>query len=161
VGAILLAALIAVIMGTADSVLLVSSIIIEKDLVTPFLKKNRSDKEKLILTKIITAVTGVAVLGVLYFTTDMFDLWVMSADITGATLAVPILFGFAWKRPGESATIGSIIAGLAGWLVFTIGKFGGLDPIIPGAFCSLTAYLIITFINPAKKGAVKKAAGNA
>jgi Na+/proline symporter len=161
VGAILLAALIAVIMGTADSVLLVSSIIIEKDLVTPFLKKNRSDKEKLILTKIITAITGVAVLGVLYFTTDMFDLWVMSADITGATLAVPILLGFAWKRPRESATIGSIIAGLAGWLVFTIGKFGSLDPIIPGAFCSLAAYLIIAFVDPAKKEAVKHTADNA
>jgi SSS family solute:Na+ symporter len=161
VGAILLAALIAVIMGTADSVLLVSSIIIEKDLVTPFLKKRRSDKEKLILTKIITAITGVAVLGVLYFTTDMFDLWVMSADITGATLAVPILLGFAWKRPGESAAIGSIVAGLTGWLVFTIGKFEILNPIIPGAFCSLVAYLIIAFVNPGKKGAVKNTAGNA
>jgi SSS family solute:Na+ symporter len=85
----------------------------------------------------------------------------MSADITGATLAVPILLGFAWKRPGESATIGSIIAGLAGWLVFTIGKFGGLDPIIPGAFCSLAAFLIIAIVDPAKKGSVKSAAGNA
>ncbi|MDR2745871.1 MAG: sodium:solute symporter family protein [Treponema sp.] len=160
-GAILLAALIAVIMGTADSVLLVSSIIIEKDLVTPFLKKDRSDKEKLILTKIITAITGVAVLGVLYFTTDMFDLWVMSADITGATLAVPILLGFIWKRPRESATIGSILAGLAGWLIFTIGKFSVLDPIIPGAFCSLVAYLIIAFIDPNTKSAVKHAANNA
>jgi Na+/proline symporter len=159
VGAVLLAALIAVIMGTADSVLLVSAIIIEKDLVTPFLKKNRSDKEKLILTKIITAVTGVAVLGVLYFTTDMFDLWVMSADITGATLAVPILLGFVWKRPGESATIGSIVAGLAGWLVFTIGKFGGINPIIPGACCSLAAYLIITFVDPSRRDAAKAVAG--
>jgi Na+/proline symporter len=151
-GAILLAALIAVIMGTADSVLLVSAIIIEKDLVTPLLKKERTDKEKLVLTRIITAITGVAVLGVLYFTTDMFDLWVMSADITGATLAVPILIGFAWKRPGESATIGSIVAGLVGWLVFTIGKFDvGLDPIIPGAFLSLIAYLVIAAAVPNKK----------
>ncbi|MDR1444632.1 MAG: sodium:solute symporter family protein [Treponema sp.] len=160
VGAILLAALLAVIMGTADSVLLVSAIIIEKDLVTPLLKKDRSDKEKLILTKIITAVTGVAVLGVLYFSTDMFELWVMSADITGATLAVPILLGFAWKRPGESATIGSIVAGLTGWLVFTIGKFEFLDPIIPGAFCSLVAYLVIACIAPDKKHALKNAAAN-
>jgi SSS family solute:Na+ symporter len=158
VGAILLAALIAVIMGTADSVLLVSAIIIEKDLVTPFLRKDRSDKEKLFLTKIITAITGVAVLGVLYFSTDMFDLWVMSADITGATLAIPILFGFAWKRPRESATIGSIVAGLAGWLTFTIGKFANLDAIIPGALCSLVAYLVIALVDPSKpgkKGAVK------
>jgi Na+/proline symporter len=160
VGAVLLAALIAVIMGTADSVLLVSAIIIEKDLVTPLLKRKRTDREKLMLTKIITAITGVAVLGVLYFSTDMFDLWVMSADITGATLAVPILLGFAWKRPGESATIGSIVAGLAGWLVFTIGKFGILDPIIPGALGSLVAYLVIAFIAPSTNGSGKKPAAN-
>lgn len=161
VGAILLAALIAVIMGTADSVLLVSAIIIEKDLITPLLKKNRTDKEKLLLTKIITAVTGVAVLGVLYFSTDMFELWVMSADITGATLAIPILLGFIWKRPGESAAIGSIAAGFAGWLIFTIGKFEILDPIIPGAFCSLVAYLVLAFVSPNKKRAVPNAAGHA
>jgi SSS family solute:Na+ symporter len=150
-GAVFLAALIAVIMGTADSVLLVSAIIIEKDIVSPFLKKDRSDKQKLALTKIITAITGVAVLGVLYFTTDMFSLWVMSADITGATLAVPILLGFIWKRPDERATLASIIFGFGGWLLFTLVKFPvQIDPILPGAVLSLLAYVITAFAAPAK-----------
>jgi SSS family solute:Na+ symporter len=162
-GAVLLAALIAVIMGTSDSVLLVSAIIIEKDLVSPFFKKERTDAQKLFHTRLITAITGVATLAVLYFSTDMFDLWVMSADITGATLAVPIILGFVWKRPGEKATIASIIAGFAGWLLFTLVKFEALpvDPILPGAILSLAAYLAAAFIaKPAegiKAGAVKAA----
>jgi SSS family solute:Na+ symporter len=132
-------------------VLLVSAIIIEKDIVSPFLKKGRSDKQKLMLTKIITAVTGVAVLGVLYFTTDMFSLWVMSADITGATLAVPILLGFIWKRPDERATLASIIFGFGGWLLFTLVKFPvEINPILPGAVLSLLAYVITAFAVPAK-----------
>jgi SSS family solute:Na+ symporter len=160
-GAILLAALIAVIMGTADSVLLVSAIIIEKDLVAPFRKKELTDRQRLFQTRIITAITGVATLLVLYFSTDMFDLWVMSADITGATLAVPIILGFVWKRPGEKATVASIIAGFTGWLLFTLVKFEALpvNPILPGAVFSLIAYLAVAFIaQPAqgiKAGAAK------
>ena len=150
-GAILLSALLAVVVGTADSVLLVSAIIIEKNLVTPFLKKDRTDSQKLALTKIITVITGVAVLIVLYFSRDMFSLWVMSADITGATLAIPILFGFAWKRPSEAATIASIVFGFTGWLVVTLNP--GLipvSPILPGAICSLAAYIITALIAPAR-----------
>ena len=153
-GAVLLSALIAVIMGTADSVLLVSAVIIEKDIISPFFnKKNkkRTDKQKLIRTKIVTAVTGVAVLGVLFFSTDMFDLWVKSADITGATLAVPILLGFIWKRPGEWAVLASIIFGFGGWLLFTLVKFPvAISPILPGAALSLAAYVIAAFLAPAK-----------
>jgi Na+/proline symporter len=160
-GGVLLAALIAVIMGTSDSVLLVSAIIIEKDLVSPFLKKERTDKQKLFLTKVITAVTGVATLGVLYFSTDMFDLWVMSADITGATLAAPILLGFIWKKPGEAATLASIVFGFAGWLFFTlierniisVGLPVSISPILPGAILSFLAYIIFAFIKPAKETA--------
>jgi SSS family solute:Na+ symporter len=153
-GAVLLAALIAVIMGTADSVLLVSAIIIEKDLVAPFLKKDRTDRQKLALTKIITAVTGVAVLIVLYFSTDMFELWVMSADITGATLAVPILLGFAWKRPNGKAALASIFFGFAGWLLCTLRPdILPVSPILPGAILSLAAYLIAAFVFPARENA--------
>jgi SSS family solute:Na+ symporter len=153
-GAVLLSALIAVIMGTADSVLLVSAIIVEKDLIAPFLKKDRTDRQKLVLTKIITAVTGVAVLVVLYFTTDMFDLWVMSADITGATLAAPILLGFIWKRPGAQAAIAAIVFGFAGWLVFTLWpEILPVSPILPGAILSLAAYLAAACIFPPRKNA--------
>ncbi|MCL1817414.1 MAG: sodium:solute symporter family protein [Spirochaetaceae bacterium] len=150
-GAVLLSALIAVIMGTADSVLLVSAIIIEKDLVTPFLKPGKTDKQKLVLTKIITVLTGLAVLIVLYFSRNMFTLWVMSADITGATLAVPILLGFAWKKPNEAAAIASIFFGFAGWLLITLKpELIPVSPILPGAVLSLTAYVVTALIAPAR-----------
>jgi SSS family solute:Na+ symporter len=153
-GAVLLSALIAVIMGTADSVLLVSAIIIENDLVSPFLGKDRTDRQKLVLTKIITVLTGVAVLIVLYFSRDMFDLWVMSADITGATLAVPILLGFAWKRPGGEAALASIVFGFAGWLACTLfPDILPVSPILPGAILSLAAYLVAACVFPARKNA--------
>jgi len=152
-GAVLLSVLIAVVMGTADSVLLVSAIIIEKNILTPFLKKDRTDKQKLSLTRLVTVITGVAVLIVLYFSRDMFSLWVMSADLTGATLAVPILFGFAWKRPSQAATLASIVFGFTGWLVVKLNpELVPVSPILPGAICSLVAYLVTAFAVPARSG---------
>ncbi|MDR1971445.1 MAG: sodium:solute symporter family protein [Treponema sp.] len=153
VGAIFFAVLLAVIMGSADSVLLVSGIIISKDIIEPFFKRPRTDKEILRFRKIVTAVTGFFTLIVLFFSTDMFTLWVMSADITGATLAVPILFGFAWKRPDERAVLASIIFGFAGWLVFTVFKFPvPINAILPGALLSLIAYVVTAFAAPPRKG---------
>jgi Na+/proline symporter len=155
VGAIFFAVLLAVIMGSADSVLLVSGIIISKDIIEPFLKRARTDQEILKFRKIVTAVTGFLTLIVLFFSTDMFALWVMSADITGATLAVPILFGFAWKRPDERATIASIIFGFVGWLVFTVFKFPiAINAILPGALLSLIAYVVTAFVAPPRKAKV-------
>jgi SSS family solute:Na+ symporter len=151
-GALFFAVLLAVIMGSADSVLLVSGITISKDIIEPFFRKPRTDKEILKFRKIVTAVTGFFTLIVLFFSTDMFALWVMSADITGATLAVPILFGFAWKRPDERATIASIIFGFVGWLIFTVFKFPiPINAILPGAILSLIAYVVTAFAAPVRK----------
>ncbi|WP_343208342.1 sodium:solute symporter family protein [Anaerolentibacter hominis] len=150
-GAVLLSALMAVIMGTADSTLLISSVMLEKDIIKPlFVKKELSEKQNLRMSKIVTAVCGIAVLGVLFFSTDMFDLWIMSADITGATLAVPILFGFAIKKGSSAAALASIIFGFAGWLASYMGLVP-VDAILLGAGLSLIAYVVV-MLAAGKKG---------
>lgn len=141
-GALILAALVAVIMGTADSTLLVSAVIVEKDLIRPLIKGTMSRKKSLLLSKAVTAICGISVLGVLFFSMDMFDLWVMSADITGATLAVPILLGFCWKKPTAKASMASILAGFAGWAASYAGLIK-LDAILLGALLSLIAYVAV------------------
>ena len=142
-GAVFLASLLAVIMGTADSTLLVSSVMVEKDLVMPFIKKERTEKEKLRFNQIITAICGFSVLGIMFYSTDMFSLWVMSADITGATLAVPILFGFSKSGFGSTkACLGAIIFGFAGWLASYTGLIS-FHAILLGGGLSLVAYLAI------------------
>ena len=155
-GALMLASLIAVIMGTADSTLLVSSVMLERDLITPLIRKvstkEYTDKQLVNRSRLITAVTGFAVLIVLFFSTDMFSLWVKSAEITGATLAVPIILGFTWKKPTWLAALVSILAGFAGWMLCQIGVIA-FDGIIVGAGLSLVGYLAVVFAQPAEKKA--------
>ncbi|MDR1559154.1 MAG: sodium:solute symporter family protein [Clostridiales bacterium] len=153
-GAIFLASLLAVIMGTADSTLLVSAVMVEKDLLAPFISKNQTENQRLKTGKIVTAVVGIAVLGIMFYSTEMFDLWVMSADITGATLAFPILFGFMGRRFGGTyACLGSIILGFAGWLASQTGLVS-LEPILFGGGLSLVAYVVLAYLE--KNGVIGK-----
>jgi SSS family solute:Na+ symporter len=145
-GAVIFASLIAVIMGTADSTLLVSSVMLDRDLIAPMMnrfgKKTYTEKQKVNRSRIITAICGFAVLIVLFFSTDMFDLWVKSAEITGASLAVPILFGFAWKKPSGKAAMVSILLGFGGWLLPQLGLLE-TDALLLGAGLSLVGYLVV------------------
>lgn len=145
-GALIMSTLIAVIMGTADSTLLISAVMIEEDIYTD-LKSDASDKERFRVNQAATFIGGVVVLVLALVAPSMFDLWVMSADITGATLAIPILLGMGWKKPSSKAALASISAGFVGWLAGYMGWIS-LKPILIGSVLSLIAYLVVSFLEP-------------
>ncbi|ADL12906.1 sodium:solute symporter family protein [Acetohalobium arabaticum] len=143
-GSIFLAALVAVIMGTADSTLLISAVMFEKDIFSQ-IKPDASDATKLKVNRYATIIGGVIVLILAITAPSMFSIWVWSADITGATLAVPILLGMAWQRPSHYAALTSIITGFGGW---AIARAGWIDwkPILLGSLLSLLGYLAATLL---------------
>lgn len=141
-GSVFLAALLAVIMGTADSTLLVCSVMFEKDIYSKF-KPQAADSEKLRVNKIATVVGGLLVLILAATAPSMFDIWVWSADITGATLAVPILLGMVWQKPSSRAALTSIVLGFIGWALAQAGIVSW-SPIILGSLLSLIGYLLAT-----------------
>lgn len=148
-GAFIMSCLIAVIMGTADSTLLISAVMFEEDIYAD-IRPGASEGERLKVGQIATFVGGVLVLILAYVTPTMFDLWVKSGDLTGATLAIPILLGMAWRRPSNAAGLLGIGAGLVGW---TLGYMGvlGPHPIIVGALFSLIAYVAGAYAFPRKE----------
>lgn len=146
VGALFLSVLLAVIMGGADTLLLVSSMILHKDIYNR-IRPQAGEKENLRASKISSLGCGILVLLLAIVAPSMFDLWVMSADLMGATLAVPILLGFAWKKPSALAGISSIIGGLVGWGLAYTGIVP-LDGIVLGAGVSLVAYIVATYLKP-------------
>jgi Na+/pantothenate symporter len=80
---------------------------------------------------------------------SMFDIWVWSADITGATLAVPILLGMCWKKPSHKAAMTAVVLGFVGWTLAQVGLVSW-SPILLGSLLSLFGYLLVTIISPQK-----------
>jgi len=146
VGSLFMAVLLAVILGTGNSTLLVCPIMFVKDIYSKF-KPDITDEHMLRINKSMTVVFGLLVLVLAYTAPSMFDIWVWSADITGATLAVPILLGMAWQRPSNSAALVSIAMGFIGWALAQAGLVG-LSPILLGGLMSLVGYLVIALIHP-------------
>ncbi len=148
-GAFIMSALIAVIMGTADSTLLITAVLFEEDIYTD-LRPGASEEERLKVSQIVTFIGGILVLILAYIAPTMFDLWIKSADITGATLAVPILLGMFWKRPSKVAGIAGIVFGFLGWCLGYAGIIK-LHPILLGSILSFIAYVIAALAFPRKQ----------
>ena len=153
-GAFFMACLMAVIMGTADSTLLVTGVMFEEDIYKE-LRPKATEKERLMVGQISTFIFGILVLVLAYLAPTMFDIWVMSADIVGATVAIPMLLGWAWKRPSGAACVASITAGFIGWAAAYLGISAGIpyigdEPILLGGLLSLLAYVVGAYVWPRK-----------
>ncbi|MBP2660147.1 MAG: Na+/solute symporter [Firmicutes bacterium] len=158
IGGLLLAAVVAIITSTAAACLLVASTHFTRDLYNGIIKPNATDAELLRFSKISTLGLGVLVLVFVFAAPGMFELFVISADILGASLTVPILAGFFVPRVGAKAGFYGILAGIVGWAISYMGwEPMGFGPATVGAFFSLITVLIgMVVLPPAERAVLEK-----
>lgn len=145
---IVLTAILAASMSTADSQLLASSSAFASDLYKPVFRKNKaSDKEMLWAGRIIVVI--ISVVAVLIASNPnsgtIMGLVENAWGLFGAAFSVVIMLSLFWKRFNMAGAIAGIVAGAAVdilWLVFL--KDTGIYEIIPGAAVSLIAAVVAT-----------------
>lgn len=149
------AGLIATIMSTIDSFTLLGAMNISHDLFKNIFKKNASEKQVLIVTKIGILFTGAVAMAVALYFNSLIGMWYTIGTIGISGLLVPILFGFFYKAK-KSALAGfwSIIAGALTSTIWIIqGQLNkvdewpsywlGIEPMYPGLSASLIVFIII------------------
>jgi len=148
-GGLLLAALIAIITSTASACLLVASTHFTRDLYQGIFNPQATETQQLRFSRVSTFVLGMMVLVFVFLSPGMFELFVISADILGAAIAVPILAGFFLPQVGSQTGFLAMIAGIIGWLCSYLGwQPMGFGPAVVGAGFSLTAVIIGMLILP-------------
>lgn len=146
-GGILLAALISIIMSTAAACLLVPSTHFTRDFYQ-VLRPKATNEELLKVSKWSTLLFGIGVLVFVFVAPGMFELWVLSADVVGATAAVPIIAGFFVPQVSKKAGSWSMIAGFIGWLLGYLGwEPFGLGAVMVGAIFSLIVIVGISLVS--------------
>lgn len=141
-GAILLAALLAAVMGTAASVTMVCSVMLSRDVVGRF--KTLDDQQMLTLQRIFMVLVAAAGLVVGYFGSSIVSIMEDVGAPAGAAL-VPIFCGiFYWRRKmnekGTLITIAvAIVATLGYWAV---GSPLGISHFLFGLICSAIALIV-------------------
>ena len=150
---ILLSAILAASMSTADSQLLCASSAFASDVYKPVIRKGKaSDKEMNWAGRIVVII--IAVIAVLLASDPnsgtIMGLVENAWGIFGAAFGPAILLSLFWKRFNFAGAITGIITGAAVdilWLIFLSGT--GLYEIIPGFFIGLVAAVIVTLCTKA------------
>ncbi|MEX0930048.1 MAG: sodium:solute symporter family protein [Candidatus Paceibacterota bacterium] len=135
-----LASILAILMSTVDSLLMVGSATVTKDF---YLLKNpeANDKKKLLVGRIAILVIGMVGLGVAFLVPDIIQLSIVSAQI--AIIFAPALIGgLIWDRPDHKAGFWSILIGLVSTVI--VLPFSVNLAFVPGVVLALIVYISLS-----------------
>ena len=164
VAGLLLAAIVAAAMSTADSQLLVASSAFSSDLYKPIIRKNKaSDKEMLWVARLVVLIVAI----VAFFIATSGTSWAGSImamvenawGLFGAAFGPVVILSLFWKRLNYTGAVAGILAGAAvdiAWiLLFTdtiipaVVKPTGIYEILPGFVAGLIAAVAVSLVTKA------------
>ncbi|MBO4831833.1 MAG: sodium/proline symporter [Oscillospiraceae bacterium] len=148
VSGILLSAILAASMSTADSQLLASASAFASDVYRPIIHKNASNKEMMWVGRIIVILVSIAALLIAANPNSgtIMSLVENAWGLFGAAFGPVILLSLYWKRFTFVGAVASILVGAivdALWLIFLAGSTGVYE-IVPGFICGLLAGYIFS-----------------
>ncbi len=152
ISGILLSAILAASMSTADSQLLASASAFAADVYKPVLRKNAGDKEMLWAGRIVVIVIAVIALIIASNPASgtIMGLVENAWGVFGSAFGPAILLSLFWKRFTFGGAVTGIVVGAAVdvlWLSFLHGT--GIYEIIPGFIASLIAAVVVSLLSKA------------
>lgn len=160
VAGLLIAGILAAIMSTIDSQLLVCSTTFSEDIYRAYIRPDASDKELLRLSRM--AVLVISALGI-YMAYNHRDSTLLSMVAYawggfGAAFGPVILLSLFWSRMTASGAVAGMVTGavvVVWWK--QQGERGGvfeMFEVVPGFFAALLAIVLVSLVTPAQKPAV-------
>lgn len=149
---LLLAAIIAASISTADSQLLVASSSFTADLYKPFFRKGASEKETLLVGRVLVLVLSLIAFAIRQLQgqrrAGIMDM-VENAGCLRRVFRPTILLSLFWKRFNYKGAVAGVVSGFVvdlGWLLSGLTASTGVYEIVPGFIVSfLAAYLVARF----------------
>jgi SSS family solute:Na+ symporter/sodium/proline symporter len=159
IGCILLASVIAIVVSTANSFLLVPATNVMRDIVQRFIKPKISDKAMVFGTRVTLVILGILSYLLINFFPRVLQAAYAAYTIYGAGLTPAIMATFFWKRATVKAGVISISAGMSVTVVWeVINKVTGHLPlgvaaIYPALISSVVLLIMVSLLDdpPAKE----------
>ncbi|MDH3197881.1 MAG: sodium:solute symporter family protein [Candidatus Krumholzibacteria bacterium] len=150
-GGFILAAVLAAIMSTADSLLTSATAHVVKDVWIEALGRADAGEERrmLALSRVVTVVVGVVALAIGVSLPGIVRTLIYSYTMYTAGVLVPVLGGIVWKRGTRAGALAAIVAGATVALAGLAGglELGGLPVEIAAAGVSATAFVIVSLFS--------------
>ncbi|MDA1018078.1 MAG: sodium:solute symporter family protein [Planctomycetota bacterium] len=142
---LIIAAVIAAVMSSADSCLSCLSTVVMEDVYRRHLRPNASDRQLLRVAQVTTFVTGIAAAVCAWFVRDIAALLEFVYDFWAPTMILPFLVGIFWYRKTRiHAVVMSMLTGIVTVVVwrFVLDSPYDIGPAMAGIVVATLAYLV-------------------
>ncbi|MBF7073275.1 sodium/proline symporter PutP [Glaciecola sp. MH2013] len=159
IGGFLLAAILAAIMSTISSQLLVTSSSLTRDVYAAFIEKDCSEKKQVVIGRICVALVAMVAIALAYDRNSSILSLVSNAWAGfGAAFGPLVLFSLMWKNMSRIAAIAGIVSGAVTtlvWIYAPLAENGAslndsLYAIIPGFIVSSLFIIVVSKLAPEK-----------
>lgn len=152
VAGVLLSAILAATMSTADSQLLVTASAISEDVYKAFIKPHASDKELINISKItVVVVAVVAIMIGLNPESSIFGLVSYAWSGFGSAFGPTVVMSLYWRRMTKKGAIGGVIVGGLVSIIWGMLKSRGgifsVYEIVPGMIASFIVIIIVSLLD--------------
>ncbi|MCY6355565.1 sodium/proline symporter PutP [Clostridium sp. ZS2-4] len=159
IGGFLMAAVLAAVMSTADSQLLVTASSITEDFYKVLFRKNASEKELVWVSRLAVAVVAIiAYYLALDENSSVLNIVAYAWAGFGATFGPTIILSLFWKRMTRSGALAGMISGGITVIIWK-GLSGGifdLYEIVPGFIISIIAIVVVSVLSKEPSDEIKE-----
>lgn len=113
--AILTVGLLALIMSSADSSLIIPPSVIVNNLI-PMVRPDLNEKTKLLITRILVVVSAFVSLAIALWAATIYFLTQIAWYLILFIQAIPFIFGIYWKKANRTGAIASVVTNVALWI---------------------------------------------
>lgn len=156
-GAIVLGAIIAAILSTADSLLIAGTAHVTHDILEKGFGLHLPPAQALWVSRIVTALIGFVALGLALGVQAIIELLLLSYTMYAAGVFVPVVLGLYWSGGTRVGALAGMIVGgaVSAVLALEIVSVGQWGPIVVGSLASLLVYVLISLATPGQEEALK------
>ncbi|MQA01274.1 MAG: sodium/panthothenate symporter [Streptosporangiales bacterium] len=147
---LVLAAPLAAVMSTIDSMLLLNTSVVAKDIYVNYINKNASIKQ----VKVVSVVAGIVMtLIVLWLTLEppafLETLVIYALGGLTATFWAPLLFGLYWKRGNKYGALASMLGGIPVYVLLDrLVDTGDLGAVVIALPVAIVLYVVVSLLTP-------------
>lgn len=152
VGCALMAAIVAIIISTANSFLLVPATNVIRDIYMRFINPNLPDKKMILYSRLTVIILGFISYSLIFFFPRILDAAYAAYTVYGAGITPALMAVFFWKRATVSGGVLSMLGGMVTTVIWEIinkilGHLPlGVPAIYPALICSLTLLIGVSLL---------------
>ncbi len=153
IGCLLLSAIVAIIVSTADSFLLVPATNLVRDIYQRFVNPQATQRQIVLLSRLAVLALGLVAYIMISFFKSILDAVVAAYTIYGAAITPALLAIFVWRRATAAGGTASILVGMGvgvGWELWRAFLLGGeqyplgLETIYPALIASVATLVAVS-----------------